>query len=480
MGNSNSGPGEDLANILLVLLKFLLVITVGLIDVVKNQLGLDAGFSYKVVNATPTTQVSSNGEFKVSLFPLMLKPHWKSDLVNTQIQVLIRSKGEDSNCSETFSSNITSNEEWIDPEEQKPTDADEESPRSDENGKAETGKRSSFRSETFMLPKIQRSSTKEYCFKYRVVFDNGGDRSSVRVPGSFEVEYEPPRSDLHWELSHMTVVQGRWVSRPDELRGVPLRKQTGGVELEGQEIRFVRVSDTLTPRLFDFEIDERIAEIGHNDFTLRLTGSEKLVQLPEDVIYLRSENDSESFDEVGFSDLKKGDAVWIEPGRKATVRAAPGRLVARLPVTVRRNLPPRSIYKELGREKADRVELLFPKDVFHDSDGWFENEGGLTARYFLLHRYIIDPDGVDNNGMPHIEIPFKKFSWPDGKKPTGFRLASGPEGSSAVLIVERPWGFEGAQIELEVEDDFGSAIITLQIVTMSRDNWGKLGSDLRY
>jgi hypothetical protein len=87
--------------------------------------------------------------------------------------------------------------------------------------------------------------------------------------------------------------------------------------------------------------------------------------------------------------------------------------------------------------------------------------GSQRIWYYNLSRYIIDPDGIDENGNPDVRIPFDNFS---KVVPANYQIISALDGKGDVwLKINDPWSVSAEDITLQVSDETSKKSITIRI-----------------
>lgn len=473
MSKSSLSAHEDLANGLLVLLKFMLVLIVGLVNVVRDQLGLEADFAYGIVNATPRSQASTDGDFRLSLYPLVLRPHSSKSFSTQSLQAFVKPRENGESCIELRLGDDPSGEGWISLPARLLSSADNGALP----GSAGTQtKATSFRVVSYSLPAEGLSRNREYCATYQVAFTNRSE-DKRSAPQAYRVIYDPPNLGDQWRLGEAVVVQGRWTPLPEEIRGLALTTGLQGIEIDssGRFRSVERFDGDQDTRTVTFQVGTRIESLDAENRSILIAGESVAIELGPDVVFRRYDSDPESFSDGAFSDLAPGDAIWIDPADQGMVRSAEGSLGAQLELTVRRNMPPRSIFIGERGQEANIVQLLFPKDAVREA---MEALNGRRAWLFPLGESIVDPDGVRSDGASDIELPFRSFAWRDGRSPQGFRLMRDPRSRGAVLVIEDPRRLQDQDLSLVVRDEFTTVPIALRIRVMQRSAWERLGREL--
>ena len=517
-----SNPHQDFANLLLIVLKFLLVIIIGLQGLLR-QLGLEPDQITGIVNATPSEQLSE-GEFQLSFYALYYAPGADFEVVNYRLEVTpwkcwqvcaIGSEDWDAlKASELESGNGESHlpVSWVkletrhltkhgkpDPslsqtEQPTPPEGDgeqsgllgtsqDQASSNDSTLQESPGKRpSEIFNQVFQLKASDEErdpSQGTYQVVYRVTFveeDNSGKRTShwVRDSGGqgFRVIYSPGEEE--WRLAPIQIVRGRWAELPQELRAFQVATADSDTRLEirnsnGTPLLQVKNYRGLTINSFEerLRITTRVGSKSVLEDYFEIAAANQRVGV-SDAKLQRFDPVSGNYVRGEFKDLSAGDAVYFEladgDGTDASLVRYGSEVMAKVPVVIEENLPPRSVYRGRGGDTDTRVALYFPLNAEYSI---VNNSAGNTW-YFNLNKFIIDPDGL-RQGAPSLHIPFRNIV-PRGNWLTRYDLVRDNSTGDTFLMVDPsnlafpPSGELSENLGLSISDEWNRSVaITVQV-----------------
>lgn len=462
-----SSQHEDFANLLLIVLKFFLLIIIGL-NRMLGDLGLDPSENTGVVNATPLVQSSGDGTFQLSYYPVVYVAGFE---YRNSAEIWICRDCEDIQDWEGFS---PSPEGWHQVRSGPPRGA---------NG-------SRLRTYSVSLKDVQglgQLYAGTYTAIYKVVFEEASNSSSrlgqwLRggtpehwVKGNFRIEYQPD-VEGPWMLPPVQIVRGRSEAPPALLRNFEIQSDDARLKVQGQTAQRLSASTSESSFNANLQVLTAIVEKGENYFVAR--GSAERIFVDEETGFLKGSIQGNRYIKGSFTDLSgpspgsdSGDRVYyaLKPptseGSKANVASEVrygSRLPATLPVVVQRNLPPRSIYRAAGGSDRE-VYLNFPSDVYF--------EASRQTLYFNLSRHIIDPDGVDSGGSPQVKVSFRDYRqgmpWN-----SNYSLQEDPGTRNTWLVISDPLVVRsGDQLSITVSDEANRGIrISLHIAVSSPED----------
>lgn len=418
-------PYEDFSNLLLMLLKFLLIVAIGLQGLrgIVTQLGLNPEAKTGIVNATPLSQAAIDGNFRLSFYPVI----YSARVDSSEVKVAARLCSE--NCAVDWDSlpeGLPQGQQWRDmPAGSFTFNRRDETPEEAARTLAER-----LHAETYsLLGQIPGT----YSVVYQVSFNFNNESETHRVPQVFTVNSQT-QQEGEWRLDPIRIVKGQSSPLPDTLAGFQLAADTGSqLQVRGDQLSLVRRNfrgnDFFVEPLY---VQNQVGQVDTQNNFFIVGG--RTIQAGQ-ARFLRYDESSNGFLRAEFRQMNEGNRVYYEAatpddsGRtEATlVRFAADRLPVQVPVVAQNNLPPRGIYRGSGGRSDTSVLLYFPQHSFNFL-------GGRELWYFDLSQHIIDPDGV-RGGQPSVQVYFRNYG-KRGQWPSDFDLIPDPATGGALLTFD--------------------------------------------
>ncbi|HSR69267.1 MAG TPA: hypothetical protein VLU25_15125 [Acidobacteriota bacterium] len=442
---------QDMVNVLLILLKFIVLFIIGL-QGIRTQLGMPTDKSTGVVNTTPETQSSVNPSFPISFYPVIYTPG--HDFRDIDYDLHVEAWQCQTQCEISDWDRKTKNGQNWSPENEAGDwrRIDTESESIDHSGLGHNGavpiKRYNF---DLIGPGGSTDPLRgTYYFIYKVEFEVFGE-SQVHWKRSnrghsLTMHYTSDEAGP-WEMPPLKIVRGRWGDLHPRLEGFQLDSAAQSFAIDSSANRFRLRSDPGTEPVLRFRVTTTVAaKPDEKRFTVE-NGPAQEVTIDNRTVLWSYDASRRTYIEGRFSELKPSDKVFFrlrsKEGQNAdSALAAEVRygeeVPGSMPVVILENQPPRSVYR--GQAGAFDRDMLwhFPYDTFTMGNRW----------WFDLSRWIVDPDGEDG-----ILLGSGSFR-PGSSWPAGFRIEPDPTSPSAQLVFDPDQLLQAVRGDTSRELDF--------------------------